>query len=109
MEYTALGARKAIVTLGCLRVQPVGTGKSPFHFPCISTHGIHLEYCSSPIQVRPWCAGMRLMEVTSGQGARALNLQEETEQVMVFQPEKENPRGKSYCCPQLPDQRISRS
>lgn len=81
----------------------------PLYLHSWDTSGMLFPVLASPVQVRHGCAGMRLVEVTSGQGARALNLQGETQQAMVVQAEKENPRDKSYCCLQLPDQRISRS
>lgn len=95
-----------------LWVQPVGAGNHPspsLVAPLMGYIWNAVPVLASPVQVRCGCAGMKLMEVTSGHGARALNLQEEAEQVMVVQPKKENPRGKSYCCLWLPDQRISRS
>lgn len=98
MEYTAPGASKPMSTWAALECS--GYRKSPFHFPCISTHGKYLE-CSSqfwpPCTSNNGCAGMRLVDATSGQRVRALDLQEKSEQVMVVQPEKENPMGKYYC------------
>lgn len=44
---------------------------------------------------------MRLMEATSGQGVKALDLQEETEQAMVVQPEKRKSKGQILLLPAI--------